>query len=371
MKQTLILLAFIVLITSVFAQVPQKLSYQAVIRDADNKLVANKQIGMRITILSGSINGTEVYKEIYNPNPQSNTNGLVTLEIGTGISLLGNFANINWANGIYFIKTETDPTGGTNYTITGTSQLLSVPYALHAKTVETGNWGDQTVVSDASLSGEGTTAQPLKIADRAISGEQLAQMNATEGQVFKWDSTKWVPNEDIGIELPYKGNFNVNKTIFEVNNSIPNIDLPSIKGTGGVGIYGITEISEGIGIKGFSTHPDGCSGSFHGGNFEVRSNVQIGYWGTRFKEIKEIKGTTSKSSYFTTVPLPGGYTPANTRVLTLEFNTGIDIWYGGTSYKVATGEVSYTLKGTDIIIYMETNSTYQDKPFRILLMRVE
>jgi hypothetical protein len=73
--------------------------------------------------------------------PVTNTNGLVTLEIGGGTILTGNFATINWVNGPYFIKTETDPTGpGTNYTISGTSQLLSVPFALYAASSGSSNW---------------------------------------------------------------------------------------------------------------------------------------------------------------------------------------------------------------------------------------
>ena len=130
-----------------FAQVPQKMSYQAVIRNLSNNLVTSKPIGMRISILQGSISGATVYKEIYNPNPQTNANGLVTVEIGGGTAITGVFANINWANGPYFVKTETDPNGGTAYSITGINQLLSVPYALHAKTADngfSGNYEDLT-----------------------------------------------------------------------------------------------------------------------------------------------------------------------------------------------------------------------------------
>ncbi|NCA80494.1 MAG: hypothetical protein EOM76_09990, partial [Sphingobacteriia bacterium] len=78
---------------------------------------------------------TAVYVETQTPT--TNANGLVSIEIGGGAG----FDAIDWANGIYFIKTETDPVGGTNYTITGTSQLLSVPYALHAKTAESVSGG--------------------------------------------------------------------------------------------------------------------------------------------------------------------------------------------------------------------------------------
>ena len=116
------------------AQSPEKFSYQAVVRNNSDVLVANKQVGMQISILQGSLNGTAVYVETQTPT--TNANGLVSLEIGSGTVVLGSFSSIDWANGTYFIKTETDPDGGTNYTITGTSQLLSVPYALYSKTAE-------------------------------------------------------------------------------------------------------------------------------------------------------------------------------------------------------------------------------------------
>ena len=115
-----------------FAQAPEKMSYQAVVRNTTNNLVVSQNVGMQISILQGSATGTAVYVETQTPT--SNTNGLVTIEIGSGTVVSGNFATINWANGPYFIKTETDPTGGSSYTITGTSQLLSSPYALYAKT---------------------------------------------------------------------------------------------------------------------------------------------------------------------------------------------------------------------------------------------
>ena len=130
---TLLLFTFCFLLSISFAQVPQKMSYQAVIRDGSTNLVTSHAVGMRIQILQTSEFGAAVYIETHSTT--TNANGLVTLEIGSGNIVLGTFAGINWAAGPYFIKTETDPTGGTSYSITGTSQLLSVPYALHAKTV--------------------------------------------------------------------------------------------------------------------------------------------------------------------------------------------------------------------------------------------
>jgi hypothetical protein len=124
MKRIITFCVLLLFTFRVIAQAPDRLSYQAVIRDAGDNLVTNKVIGMRVSILQNSESGTEDYKEIYSPDLQTNDNGLITLEIGSGTPLTGNFENINWANGPYFIRTETDPTGGTNYSITGTSQLV-------------------------------------------------------------------------------------------------------------------------------------------------------------------------------------------------------------------------------------------------------
>jgi hypothetical protein len=114
------------------AQTPQKFSYQAVVRDVSGNLLANKPIGLRVGILQKLPNGTEVFAETH--KPQSNAHGLITAEVGGGAAIVGVFNRINWADGPFYIKTEIDPTGGSSYTISGTVELLSVPYALYAKT---------------------------------------------------------------------------------------------------------------------------------------------------------------------------------------------------------------------------------------------
>lgn len=130
--KTALLITVYCSLNTAFAQAPQRMSYQAVIRNASNALVSNAVIGVRVSILQTTTTGTTVYSETH--LTATNINGLATLQIGDGSATTGNFATINWANGPYFIKTETDPNGGTNYTITGTSQLLSVPFALYAAT---------------------------------------------------------------------------------------------------------------------------------------------------------------------------------------------------------------------------------------------
>ena len=133
MKKLFTILLAVFLTATVWAQSPNKMSYQAVIRNSSDALVTNTQIGLEVNIRQGTTSGTVVYTETQTPT--TNANGLVSIEIGGG----SGFNTIDWANGPYFIETKTDPAGGTNYTITGTSQLLSVPYALNASSAKNAN----------------------------------------------------------------------------------------------------------------------------------------------------------------------------------------------------------------------------------------
>jgi uncharacterized protein (TIGR02145 family) len=151
MKKLLLILPFLLLGFLSIAQVPQKMSYQAVVRNSTNTLVINSPVGMQISILQGSATGTAVYVETHNPT--TNDNGLVSLEIGNGTVVSGVFASIDWANGPFFIKTETDPAGGNNFLISGTTQLLSVPYSFFAGNGIKGysNTGDTLYLSNGQF----------------------------------------------------------------------------------------------------------------------------------------------------------------------------------------------------------------------------
>jgi len=129
-------LVLVVLVTlnctfsTVQAQTPQKMTYQAVVRNASNNLVTNTAVGIEINILQGSATGTQVYTETQTPT--TNNNGLLTIEIGGEVG----FDTITWVNAPYFLETNIDPDNSGTYTITGVNQLLTVAYALHAKTAE-------------------------------------------------------------------------------------------------------------------------------------------------------------------------------------------------------------------------------------------
>jgi hypothetical protein len=183
MKRIFTIAAALLMTASVWAQSPEKMSYQAVVRDAGNALVSSTAVGMQISILQTTATGTAVYVETQTPT--TNINGLVSIEIGSGTVISGTFNTIDWSTGPYFIKTETDPTGGTTYTITGTSQLMSVPYALHANTadsiaggvsitetdpvfgasiangitaLDTASWNNHTIDTDTQLDSTGIAA---------------------------------------------------------------------------------------------------------------------------------------------------------------------------------------------------------------------
>ncbi|MEY4002771.1 MAG: hypothetical protein RIT07_813 [Bacteroidota bacterium] len=137
---------FLIVMGNIKAQSPQKFSYQAVVRNASQALLTNKTVGIRASVLRGSAGGTAVYSESHTAT--TNSNGLVSIEIGGGTLLSGRFMQINWASGPYFLKTEIDVNGGTNYTITGVSQLLSVPYALFAGNV---NYSDTSATNELQV----------------------------------------------------------------------------------------------------------------------------------------------------------------------------------------------------------------------------
>ena len=162
----------------IYGQSPEKMSYQAVIRDASNTLVTNQSIGMQISILQTTITGTTVYAETHTVT--TNLNGLVSLEIGTG-STSDTFSTIDWSAGPYFIKTETDPTGGSSYTITGTSQLMSVPFAMYAKSSGNGITTDQSDAIVANTAKVGYT-EALVSANTAVAAN-TAKVGYTEALV--------------------------------------------------------------------------------------------------------------------------------------------------------------------------------------------
>ncbi len=191
MKHLITLLTLCLISVYSFSQIPQALTYQAVARNNAGTALVNTNVSIRISIKDLTAIGSTIYSETHSST--TNQFGLFTLSIGTGTVVSGTFATIPWAVGAKFMKVEMDPAGGSAYIDMGTSQLLSVPYALVAGSVVGGSsggddWGTQTAVTNSPLSGNGTTGSPLDI----------AQQGATNGQVLKWNGSTWAPSNDVG-----------------------------------------------------------------------------------------------------------------------------------------------------------------------------
>ena len=127
---TIIIFHFSFFIFQSTAQPPQGFSYQAIITDALDQPLANTTVGVQVTLLEGGVAGRPVYVETHTPT--TDPIGHVSLVVGNGTVVSGDFASVVWSAGEYWVQVETDPEGGTNYTISGTSQLLSVPFAMVA-----------------------------------------------------------------------------------------------------------------------------------------------------------------------------------------------------------------------------------------------
>jgi hypothetical protein len=196
MKKIYSIVTAILVTASVWSQAPQKMSYQAVIRNSTNTLVTSTKVGMRISILKGSAAATasSLTDYVETQTATTNANGLVSLEVGKGTIVTGTFATIDWANGPYFIKTETDPTGGTNYTIIGSNELLSVPYALFSANISPGPKGDKGETGAQGSKGEqgiqGVIGTPGPKGDKGETGS--FQTGTAPGQMNYWNGSVWV-----------------------------------------------------------------------------------------------------------------------------------------------------------------------------------
>ncbi|MDX2002128.1 MAG: tail fiber domain-containing protein [Chitinophagales bacterium] len=193
-----------------YAQSPQGIKYQAVARNSSGAILSNQNINIRASIIDSTGSGSVQYVETFKTG--TNAYGLFDLKLGAGAVQFGSFSAITWASGNKWLKIELDPTGGTNFTEMGTSELLSVPYALFA-----GNAG----AIDTSYSNElitSVTFDPLTdeltivegglnhvttinyraddLADNILNDLQDVDVNPSAGQILKWDGTQWVAADD-------------------------------------------------------------------------------------------------------------------------------------------------------------------------------
>ena len=168
---------------SASAQAPQAVPYQAVARDNTGATLTNQSISLRLSIRNATATGSIVYQETQNTT--TNNLGLFTLNIGQGTPLIGTIDGVNWSSGSKFIQIEFDPAGGTTYLDMGTTQLMSVPYALYALKSGTDVWeqnGDNVYINNPFAYvgiGTGTPTSKLNLVDEETSSETKIKFENT------------------------------------------------------------------------------------------------------------------------------------------------------------------------------------------------
>ncbi len=170
------------LLSFAYAQTPQLINYQGVARDASGNVLANQAIGLRINIHSTNGTGPVVYQETHSVT--TNQFGLFSIHIGGGTPVTGTLSAIDWGSNTYFTETEMDANGGTNYISMGTSQLVTVPYAFHAKYAENpgpeGPTGPTGANGTTVLTGTGATSSIM-----VVTGGDIQYKNtATPGVIL-------------------------------------------------------------------------------------------------------------------------------------------------------------------------------------------
>lgn len=236
MKRIVLIAALALGTYMVSAQAPEKMSYQAIVRNTSGQLLSNQNVAVKVSVLQGSASGTIVYSE--RVTGTTNANGLVSLEIGSGTVLSGTFNTINWGGNSFYLKTEIDPAGGTSYTITGTSQLLSVPYALYAKSAGGGGGGFTLPYTNTLTS----ASDLLTIANNGDGSSFVGQNASTTSSIsaIRGEVTSTAPG---GFSSAVKG----------VNSGTGGLGIGvwGLQSGSGWGVYGVTP--NGLGVYGNSS----------------------------------------------------------------------------------------------------------------------
>lgn len=222
-----------------FAQAPQKFKYQSIARNTSGQELVNSPIGLRFNIRDLSASGTVVYQETHTVN--TNTFGLFSVNVGEGTATIGTLGSVDWANGSKYLEIEADLTGGTSYTAFGTSELLSVPYALYSQS----------------------------------SGTPLLPVGNAPGNTPYWDGSSWIVNSSnifnnggfVGIgsttpvqQLHVNGNMNI---VLDSSYMINNRKVLWTKGTGNLF----------VGFNAGSSNTIGFNNSFVGYNSGILNSV--------------------------------------------------------------------------------------------------
>lgn len=335
----------------VSAQAPEKFSYQAVIRNGSGVLIQNVPVGLKISILKTSVTGTVVYSE--SQTATTNLNGIISIQVGSGSIISGTIGGINWATDPYYIKTEIDPSGGTSYSVAGTTQLLSVPYALYAK----GAGGGGLTLPYTAISATNNVT-PFSITNTSATAYPVASF--TNNNVANANPAIVGTNKSTGIFGVGVQGTALSNTNGNLSSGVNGFNLGT--GTSGAGVYGYAQNA--FGVYGFTSNGSGVLGYADGTG--TAGSFQSGPTGLSIKSYGPIKLTnigegagkvlTSDAAgnatwqngipkvYFTSA---GGSSQTVTNTIYLNY---INSWTGleeagGSNYNPTTGEYTIPVTG--------------------------
>ena len=351
MKKSIQIIALL-FCTLIFAQAPEKFSYQAVVRNASNAIITSAPVGIKVSILKTSAAGTVVYAETQTAT--TNANGLISIQIGAGTVLSGSIAGINWDTDSYFIKTEIDPSGGSSYSIAGTTQLLSVPYALYAKN---SGGGPAFTLPYVGTSAVNNTVQ-FRITNSSGTLNQAGYFentNVTNSAAAITGSNNSTGAFGSGVEGRANSNTNSN-----VSSGVSGYMLGA--GITGAGVYGYALNADGVfGISDAGSAIYGVSlGTGNGGYFQsgVTGHALISSGPLKLTSIGEGSGKVLTSdgtgnATWQDVTTPKIYLSSiggTTQSIATSTVTKINSWTGlqeagGANYNVATGEYTIPVTG--------------------------
>ncbi len=374
MKLKSFLVALLISASTAMAQAPQLMTYQSVVRDGMNQLLTNSPVGLRLSIVQGSTSGTTIFVETH--QTFTNSHGLLSTLIGSGNAVTGTIADINWGNGPYFIKTEIDLDGGTNYLMFGIQQLVSVPYALYAETAG-------SVINGGGANTPGPQGPAGTNGTNGLSAYELAVQNGFVGTLQDWFNSlrgpQGEPGTGNGTGTPGTDGTN-GLSAYELavqNGFVGTLQewINSLQGaTGQTGPAGTNGINGTNGTNGLSAYELAVQNGFVGTLQEWINSLQgatgsqgpqgpagpAGPAGTAENIVLNQSGRTVYSSNSLSSPSSFTLIPGLTQTITVPANSIVFITTNGGIQNATT---SVNVAATDIAVYVNNaiNTNFQQR----------
>jgi uncharacterized protein (TIGR02145 family) len=228
MKKLYNLIALIV-ITTINAQAPQGFNYQATVRNSSGALITNQNVLFKFNIMLNSQTSLPVYSETH--QAPTDDLGQVNLVIGTGTPTIGTFSTINWANGSYFLGIELNTAA--NFVAMGTTQLLSVPYALYANSAGSSQATTPNLASVLAVNNGANNLQIKNLADPTDAQDALTknyldiQVAQLQAQITALQNANVAPLPNVTIGTQIWSSTNLDVTTYRDGTPIPQVTDPS------------------------------------------------------------------------------------------------------------------------------------------------